>query len=74
MEKLTCTSQEHAWVTKGGQDPMMSTEENCADPVGMPNALEVNHAFTRKMSHLFSVVSDRIKMLSGVNLLIRLIR
>lgn len=37
---------------------MMNTEENCADPVEMPNALEVNHAFTRRMSHLLCVVSD----------------
>lgn len=36
---------------------MMSAEENCAEPVDMPNALEVNHAFTRKIDHLFCVVS-----------------
>jgi hypothetical protein len=47
-------------VTKGGKDPLLSAEENCAEPVGMPNALEVNHAFTRKMSHLFCVVSANL--------------
>jgi [calcium/calmodulin-dependent protein kinase] kinase len=46
-------------VTRGGEDPMMSAEENCANPVDMPNALEVNHAFTRKIDHLFCVVSCR---------------
>ncbi|OIW33417.1 Pkinase-domain-containing protein [Coniochaeta ligniaria NRRL 30616] len=48
--------RQHPWVTRGGEDPMMSAEENCADPVDMPNALEVNHAFTRKIDHLFCVM------------------
>lgn len=39
---------------------MMSAEENCADPVDMPNDLELNHAFTRKIDHLFCVVSDAV--------------
>lgn len=47
-------------MTKGGKDPLLSAEENCAEPVGMPNALEVNHAFTRRMSHLFCVVSANL--------------
>jgi [calcium/calmodulin-dependent protein kinase] kinase len=49
--------QDHPWVTKGGTDPLLSTEENCSDPVDPPNSLELNHAFTRKMSHLICVVS-----------------
>ena len=44
-------------MTKGGTDRLLSVEENCSEPVELPNALEVNHAFTRKMSHLFCVVS-----------------
>lgn len=44
-------------MTKGGEDPLLSAEDNCAEPIGMPNALEVNHAFTRRISHLFCVVS-----------------
>jgi len=48
--------QEHPWVTKGGDDPLLSAEENCSEPVEIPNALEVNHAFTRRMSHLLCVV------------------
>ncbi|KAK0722971.1 kinase-like domain-containing protein [Lasiosphaeria miniovina] len=48
--------REHPWVTKGGEDPLLSAEENCSDPVDLPNALEVNHAFTRRMSHLLCVV------------------
>ncbi|KAK3375482.1 kinase-like domain-containing protein [Podospora didyma] len=48
--------REHPWVTKGGDDPLLSAEENCSDPVEVPNALEVNHAFTRRMSHLLCVM------------------
>lgn len=43
-------------MTKGGEDPLLSSEENCTEPVDLPNALEVNHAFTRRMSHLLCVV------------------
>ncbi|KAI0851847.1 Pkinase-domain-containing protein [Daldinia vernicosa] len=46
----------HPWVTKGGTDPLLSEEENCSDVVEPPNALEVNHAFTRKMDHLMCVL------------------
>lgn len=41
----------------GGVDALLSEEENCADEVEMPNELEVNHAFTPKMSHMLVVVS-----------------
>ncbi|KAL1835894.1 hypothetical protein VTJ49DRAFT_5906 [Mycothermus thermophilus] len=47
--------REHPWVTKAGTDPLLSAEENCTDLVE-PNPLEVNHAFTRKMSHLICVM------------------
>ncbi|KAI0549442.1 kinase-like domain-containing protein [Xylaria curta] len=46
----------HPWVTKNGEDPLLSEEENCSDVVETPNELEVNHAFTRKMDHLICVM------------------
>ncbi|KAI2626724.1 Pkinase-domain-containing protein [Hypoxylon sp. NC1633] len=46
----------HPWVTRGGSDPLLSEEENCSDLVELPNTLEVNHAFTRKMDHLIYVL------------------
>ncbi|KAK4190414.1 putative calcium/calmodulin-dependent protein kinase [Podospora australis] len=48
--------RDHPWVTKDGKDPLLSAEENCSDPVDDPNPLEVNHAFTRRMSHLVCVM------------------
>ncbi|KAI1374697.1 Pkinase-domain-containing protein [Hypoxylon crocopeplum] len=48
--------RDHPWVTKGGSDPLLSEEENCSDKLEPPNALEVNHAFTRKMDHLICVM------------------
>ncbi|EJT74391.1 CAMKK/META protein kinase [Gaeumannomyces tritici R3-111a-1] len=48
--------REHPWVTKKGCDPLLSAEENCAVIVEPPNDLEVNHAFTRRMSHLLCVM------------------
>ncbi|KAI0393684.1 Pkinase-domain-containing protein [Xylariaceae sp. FL0594] len=46
----------HPWVTRDGSDPLLSEEENCSDVVETPNELEVNHAFTQKMNHLFYVI------------------
>ncbi|KAL2128060.1 hypothetical protein VTI74DRAFT_9776 [Chaetomium olivicolor] len=48
--------REHPWVTKGGTDPLLSADENCSEPVEAPNPLELNHAFTRRMSHLICVM------------------
>ncbi|KAL2753331.1 hypothetical protein ACRALDRAFT_1052064 [Sodiomyces alcalophilus JCM 7366] len=48
--------REHPWVTKGGIDPLLPAEENCAELVGPPNELELNRAFTPKMNHLFYVM------------------
>ena len=53
--------QEHRWVTKGDADPLLSVEENCSDLVEPPNDLELNHAVTQKMSHLFYVVSVQVR-------------
>ncbi|VBB86785.1 Putative calcium/calmodulin-dependent protein kinase kinase [Podospora comata] len=52
MEEL----RNHPWVTKNNSDPLLPTDENCTDPVDPPNPLEVNHAFTRRMSHLICVM------------------
>ena len=46
----------HPWVTLDGTDTLLSTEENCAEPLEPPNALELSHAFTRNMGHLLCVV------------------
>ncbi|KAM0820456.1 putative Protein kinase domain-containing protein [Seiridium cardinale] len=46
----------HPWVTKAGDDPLLSEEENISELVEPPNELEVNHALTRKMSHMLTVM------------------
>ncbi|ERS97755.1 calcium/calmodulin-dependent protein kinase kinase [Sporothrix schenckii 1099-18] len=48
--------REHPWVTLNGDDPLLSTEENCANPIEPPNALELNHAFTQNMGNLLCVL------------------
>ncbi|KAE9576891.1 hypothetical protein CGMCC3_g7077 [Colletotrichum fructicola] len=48
--------REHAWVTKGGTDLLLSKEDNCAALIELPNELELNRAFTRKMNHLLCVM------------------
>ncbi|KAK3940487.1 Pkinase-domain-containing protein [Diplogelasinospora grovesii] len=65
-ELRACTplESEHPWVTKGGEDPLLSFEENCSDPVDAANALEVNHALTRKMTHLVCVMKAVTKFKS----------
>ncbi|TDZ87628.1 Calcium/calmodulin-dependent protein kinase kinase cmkC [Colletotrichum sidae] len=52
MEEL----REHPWVTKGGSDVLLSKEDNCSVLVDLPNELELNRAFTRKMNHLLCVM------------------
>ncbi|KAK1773603.1 kinase-like domain-containing protein [Copromyces sp. CBS 386.78] len=59
--------REHPWVTKNGQDPLLSEEENCSEPIEVPNALEVNHAVTRRMSHLFCVMKAISKFKNLLN-------
>lgn len=46
----------HAWITRDGEDPLLSEEENITELVEPPNELEVNHALTRKMSHMLTVM------------------
>ncbi|KAK7908572.1 hypothetical protein PG985_015875 [Apiospora marii] len=48
--------REHPWVTLNGSDPLLSEVENCSDMIDMPNDLEVNHAFTPKMSNMLTVM------------------
>lgn len=43
-------------MTKEGTDALLSTEENCVNPVEPPNELELSRAFTRKMNHLLCVM------------------
>ncbi|PNS17106.1 Calcium/calmodulin-dependent protein kinase kinase 2 isoform A [Sphaceloma murrayae] len=47
--------RDHPWVTKDGQDPLLSEEENCNNIVDDPTEEEVNHAITGKMGHLMAV-------------------
>ncbi|KAI5268976.1 Pkinase-domain-containing protein [Aureobasidium subglaciale] len=52
MEELRA----HPWVTKNGEDPLLSMEENCADLVDMPTEEEMNRAITGNMKHLLVVM------------------
>ncbi|KAG6046521.1 hypothetical protein E4U17_007862 [Claviceps sp. LM77 group G4] len=57
--------REHPWVTRGGADPLLCQEDNCANMIEPPNELELSRAFTRKMNHLLSMmkVIHKFKML-----------
>ncbi|KAI4844024.1 Pkinase-domain-containing protein [Aureobasidium sp. EXF-8845] len=46
----------HPWVTKNGEDPLLSKEENCADMVDTPTEEEMNRAITGNMKHLLVVM------------------
>ncbi|EGE82876.1 CAMKK/CAMKK-META protein kinase [Blastomyces dermatitidis ATCC 18188] len=46
----------HPWVTKGGTDPLLSTEENTANPIGEPTEEELNTAITKKIGNVLTVV------------------
>lgn len=48
--------REHPWVTKNGNDPLLSFEENTADLVEPPSEIEVNHAITAKMRNLLLIM------------------
>ena len=43
-------------MTKNGEDPLLSIQENCADLVDMPTEEEMNHAITGNMKQLLVVV------------------
>ncbi|PGG98404.1 CAMKK/CAMKK-META protein kinase [Blastomyces parvus] len=46
----------HPWVTKGGTDPLLSAEENTANPIGEPTEEELNTAITKKIGNVLTVV------------------
>lgn len=48
--------QEHPWVTKNGEDPLMSKEENVSVVVEPPTPIEVNHAITHNIGNLVFIV------------------
>lgn len=48
--------QEHPWVTKGGTDKLLSSEENCADLVEPPTEAEMDQAITGNMGNLMVVM------------------
>lgn len=53
---LANNTQAHPWVTKNGEDPLLSIQENCANLVDMPTEEEMNHAITGNMKQLLVVV------------------
>ncbi len=44
-------------MTKNGQDPLLSNEENIAELVEPPTETEMNHEITSNMRNLIVVVS-----------------
>ena len=46
----------HPWVTKNGQDPLMSAEENCGEFVAEVSDAEVNAAITHNMGRVMAVM------------------
>ncbi|KAF4551394.1 Protein kinase domain-containing protein 40 [Elsinoe fawcettii] len=47
--------REHPWVTRDGQERLLSEEENCTNIVDDPTEEELNAAITGKMGHLLAV-------------------
>ncbi|KAI9807268.1 MAG: hypothetical protein M1833_000011 [Piccolia ochrophora] len=48
--------REHPWVTQDGQEPMISVEENIAEPVEPPTEEEMDSAITHNFRHLLTVM------------------
>ncbi|GAB7362342.1 hypothetical protein MBLNU230_g2668t1 [Neophaeotheca triangularis] len=48
--------REHPWVTKRGQDPLLSSAENCADIIEPPSQDEMDNAITGNMAHILVVM------------------
>ncbi|KAL9055957.1 MAG: hypothetical protein Q9162_003253 [Coniocarpon cinnabarinum] len=46
----------HPWVTKNGQDPLLSAEENCSELVSDPDEAELNAAITHNMGRVMAVM------------------
>lgn len=49
-------TQQHPWVTKNGEDPLLSAEENCAQLVEPPTETEMDHAITGNMGGVVVVM------------------
>lgn len=52
------TLQDHPWVTGNGADPLLSFEENTAQIVEPPTEEEMNHAITKNMGSLMTLVRE----------------
>ena len=50
--------REHPWVTKDGNDPLLSEEENTANLVEPPTEEETNRAITSNLSNILVVVGQ----------------
>lgn len=56
--------REHPWVTKRGEDPLLSEEENTSDLVEPPTEHEMNAAITGNMRQLMTVAKAVAKFKS----------
>lgn len=54
--RLADSVQNHPWVTRNGEDPLLSAEENCATLVDPPTDAEMDNAITGNMVHLLAVM------------------
>lgn len=52
--------QEHPWVTKDGDDPLLSAEENTANLIEPPTEEETNNAITSNLGNVLVLVSGSI--------------
>lgn len=57
--------REHPWVTKNGEDPLLSEEENCAAMVSQPTDDEMDAAITSNMARVMAIMKavNRFKAL-----------
>ncbi len=49
-------AKEHPWVTKGGVDPLLSSEENTRNLVEPPTEEETSRAITGNLSNFLVLV------------------
>ncbi|KAI9711961.1 MAG: hypothetical protein M1828_001760 [Chrysothrix sp. TS-e1954] len=52
MEKL----RDHPWVTRNGEDPLLSAEENCSELLQPPTDMEMDQAITGNMGGIMAVM------------------
>ena len=53
---MLITVQKHSWVTKNGDDPLLSTEENTANLIEPPTEEETNNAITGNLGNVMVLV------------------